>query len=244
MSRVLMVDDAALFQDLEASFLRRLGCAIVRVANLHQVVERARAEAPDLILLAVEHPGIDGPECVRVLKSDALLKTVPILVVTSPEGLPRCFEAGADAALARPLGAGALELALCSLGRVSLRGGPRRVAHFPVRIASAAGDLRGRLKDISRTGLFLTLARSLPVEESISLTLKLPGWEGRQSVRTRAVVVRQVPEDPESHLIPGVGVRFLEMDQDTESLIEHYVNEEVLEAGSAGPEDLTNRKRG
>lgn len=234
MSRILVVDEAGLFRMLEATFFRRLGCEIVRARDAAEVVAKASAGAPDLILLDADRPGLDGPGCLRLLKSDPALRSIPVLVVASSAGAADCGAAGADATLTRPLESGALERALCSLGRVSHRLWHRRSARLPVRVASAAGPLRGRLKNISRSGLFLALPDPLPLHAPVSLSLRLPAPDGGdRPVRTRGVVVRQVASDPRSHLIPGVGVRFVEVDQQTESLLDHYVNETVNETEPA-----------
>src|SRR5207245_7655652 len=90
MSRVLMVDDAGLFRLLEGSFLRRLGCEIVRADEGSDLLDKARRSCPDLILLDADHPRLDGAECVRALKADPLLRPTPVLLVTSPEGAARC----------------------------------------------------------------------------------------------------------------------------------------------------------
>src|SRR3989441_12542192 len=121
MSRVLMVDDAGLFRMLEASFVRRLGCEIVRAQNGPDVILKASARAPDLILLDAQKPEFDGPRCVRALKADPALRSIPVLVVTTTDDVASCCTAGADVALARPLTSGALELALSSLGSVADR---------------------------------------------------------------------------------------------------------------------------
>ena len=243
MSRVLMVDNTGLFQILEASFLRRLGCEIVRALDGPDLIEKASACAPDLILLDADGPGIDGAECLRSLKSNPSLRSIPVLVVSSPAGVPRCCEAGADATVTRPVAAGALDLALCSLGRVSPRVGPRRSARMPVQIASSSGQLRGRLKDISRTGVFLALPAPLPLNAPVSLSLRLPGPDGGLQVRTRGVVVRHVAHDPESHLIQGVGVRFVGLDPDSESAIDNYVHRTILGGELADSESGPNRGR-
>ena len=243
MSRVLMVDDAGLFQMLEASFLRRLGCEIVRASAGREVLEKARRSLPDLILLDADHPGIDGPECIRALKADPALRPTPVLVVSSTDGVAPCCEAGADATLSRPLTPGALELALGSLGRIGQRVGPRRSVRFSARVASEGAARRCRIKDISRTGLFLTLPEPLPLQAPITLSLRLPAPDGSRRVRARGVVVRQVRDDPESHLIPGVGVRFVAMDPTAESLIEGYVNDTAAGGVTAdGPPE--ERERG
>jgi len=240
MSRVLMVDEAGLFRMLEASFLRRLGCEIVRAQDGPDLIRKATDKAPSLILLDAQKPKMDGPECVRALKADPSMRAIPVLVVTTRDGVAVCCEAGADATLTRPFERGALELALSSLGRVAHREGPRRSASGWVRVEVSGGRRRGRLKDISRTGLFVALPDPLPVLARIGVCLRLAGPEGERQVRAHGVVVRQVSQDPDSHLIPGVGVRFLDIDARDERHIDHYVRSMVLDAGAVpdeGPED-------
>ena len=223
MSRVLMVDDAGLFQMLESSFLRRVGCEILRAAaDGSDLLAKAGGLAPDLILLDAERPGCDTPSCLRALKADPALRSIPVLVVTSPARLADCAAAGADATLVRPLQSGALELALSSIDRVAQRSGRRRAVRLGVRLAASGGAWRGRVKDISRSGLFVALPHPPPLDAAVEVSLRLPD-DGRGPLSARGVVVRQVPPDPDSHLLPGVGVRFTELDALTESRIDSFV---------------------
>jgi CheY-like chemotaxis protein len=242
MSRVLMVDDAGLFRMLEESFIRRLGCEILRASDGPDLIRKATDNTPNLILFDSQRRDLDGPACVRALKSDPVLRSIPVLVVTNRDDVKGCCDAGADATLTRPLQAGALELALASLGRVAPRHGRRRSSGGWVHVAGPDGPRRGRLKDISRTGLFLALAQPLPLEARIEVSLRLRGAQGERPLRAQGVVVRQVVRDPESHLLPGVGVRFVEIDPHDESQIDHYVNEEIVAAGAVdnGPPDDTS----
>ena len=236
LSRVLVLDDAGLFRMLEGSFVRRLGCEIVRAQDGPDVVRKASARAPHLILLDAHKPELDGPGCVRALKADPALRSIPVLVVTTIDDVPGCCAAGADAALARPLTSGALELALSSLGSVAQRRGRRRAGRGWVQLAASDGMRRGRLKDISPSGLFLALQEPVPVASPVEIGLRLPGPAGDRAVKARGVVVRQVPPDPDSHLIPGIGVRFVEIDPADERRIDAYVNATVVDAadGSGG----------
>lgn len=242
LSRVLVVDDAGLFRLLEMSFLKRLGCEIVRANDGADVIAKAAARGPDLILLDAQKPGLDGEACVRSLKSDPALRSIPVLVVTSADGVAACCAAGADVALASPLAGGALELALSSLGPAGHRLGRRRSARGWVRVAGPQGVRRGRLKDISRTGLFLAIPEPLPLETPVALSLRLPGPSGERQLKARGVVVRQVPDDPDSHLIPGVGVRFVEIDPQDEERIDHFVNQTVLGPADEDDEDAGGRR--
>ena len=230
MSRVLMVDDAGLFRMLEASFLRRLGCEILRAHDGSDIIRKATDVAPSLILLDSQKPDLDGPGCVRALKSDPTLRTIPVLVVSGRDDVKACCDAGADFTLTRPLEPRALELALSSLGQLAHREGLRRTAGGWVQIAGPSGSRRARLKDISRTGLFLALPEPLSMDERIGVSLRLPGPDGLRRVRAQGVVVRQVTRDPDSHLIPGVGVHFIEIDPGDERRIDRYANEALVEA--------------
>jgi CheY-like chemotaxis protein len=232
MSRVLMVDDAGLFKMLEASFLRRLGCEIQRAQDGSDIIRKATDAAPSLILLDSQRPDLDGPGCVRALKADPSLRTIPVLVVSRGDDVKACCEAGADVTLTRPLEAGALEQALSSLGRLAHREGRRRSVRGWVQITRESGSKRGRLKDISRSGLFLVLPEPLAMDERIGVSLRLAGPDGWRRVRAQGVVVRQVMRDPDSHLIPGVGVRFIQIGPRDETHIELYANESVVDSDS------------
>ncbi len=227
MSTILMVDDAGLFQLLEASFLRRTGCRIVRAVDHDDCLAKSRSVGPDLIILATDHPGL-GVDSIRELKADPRLKSIPILAVSVPEGVERCTKAGADEVLSRPVSRDDLVATLESFGCVARRAGERRTARMPAQMSTQKGDRRGRVKDISRTGLFVAMPKPLPVDESVGLSLRVPGPKGDRSVRARGVVVRQVDENPDSHLIAGVGVRFTEMDAATESLLDYFVGQAIL----------------
>jgi len=224
LSRVLVLDDAGLFRMLDGSFVRRLGCEIMRAHDGPDVLRKANARPPDLILLDAHTPVLDGAGCVRALKANPVLRSIPVVVVTTIDDVAGCCAAGADAALARPLTRGALELALSSFDNVTQRRGRRRAGRAWVQVAGPHGVARGRLKDISRSGLFLALREPIGETSPVIVTLRLPGPAGDRAVRTRGVVVRQVPPDPDSHLIPGIGVRFVEIDPDDVQHIERYVN--------------------
>src|SRR5262249_4584078 len=159
-----------------------LGCEIVRAQDGPELIRRARDGAPNCILLDTLNPDLDGPDCVRTLKSDPALRSIPVLVVTSTDEVAACCEAWADATLARPVESGALELDLTSLGRGAQREGRRRVINRWVRVTAPDGPRRVRVKDISRSGLFLALQEPWPLQSRIDLSLRLMGPGGARQV--------------------------------------------------------------
>jgi CheY-like chemotaxis protein len=241
MSRVLMIDNPALFRLLDASFVHRAGWEILTAQDAAGILDKARAQTPDVILLDASIPGFDAPACVLALKSEDAMRSLAVLVLAGPDAAGACETAGADATLGHPVLAPALEAALCALGGVAARAGRRRRAPLPARVGTADGVVRGRLKDISRSGVFLALTRPLPLRSPIELVLRLPVPGGPFEVQARGVVVRQVEDRPGSDQIAGIGVRFTGVDATSESIIDRFVD---LDAGApevepgAGDEEM------
>ncbi len=82
--RILAVDDEESFGELLKMNLEKAGAYEVEIQSDPRVaIDRARAFEPDLIILDVIMPGIDGPELLRQLKADDDLSSIPIIMLTS-----------------------------------------------------------------------------------------------------------------------------------------------------------------
>lgn len=106
LEKILLVDDAALFLELEKSFLRGLGARVLTATEGHQAVELATRELPDVVVLDYRLPGIDGDEVCRRIKSAEATRHIPVVLVTSDSSEAsrlKCSEAGADAILYKPI---------------------------------------------------------------------------------------------------------------------------------------------
>jgi hypothetical protein len=108
------------------------------------------------------------------------------------------------------------------------------VTRATARVDTPAGVVHGRLKDISRSGAFLALQPPLPLDSTVALALRLPVPGSPREIQARGVVVRQVPDDRASHLVAGVGVRFTGVDATSESIIDRYVNLDVVDRTDDG----------
>jgi CheY-like chemotaxis protein len=226
MSRVLMVDNAALFRMLDGSFLRRAGWDISAAHTADDLLARARRQPPDLVLLD-SRGGFDAPGCVRLLKRESGLATVPVLVLAEPAEAGSCEAAGAEAVLTHPVVTPAVETALCALARIAPRAGHRRAARLPARVSTPQGSLRGRLLDISASGAFLMLPRPVAAGTALDLHVRLPLPDGGRAVDAPAIVVRATAEEAGSPRRVGVGVRFTGVGGEALSIIDRYVRLDV-----------------
>jgi two-component system, OmpR family, response regulator len=80
-ARVLVVDDEANITDLVGTALRYVGFEVATAATGREALERARAFRPELIVLDVMLPDLDGFEVTRRLRSEGLL--IPVLFLTA-----------------------------------------------------------------------------------------------------------------------------------------------------------------
>ncbi|MCP5005348.1 MAG: response regulator, partial [Planctomycetes bacterium] len=82
-ARVLIVDDVAYNRDLLTTYLEEYGFDLIEAANGQEAIENTRKHRPDLILLDMKMPVMDGFEMSEVLKNDVSLKDIPVVAVTA-----------------------------------------------------------------------------------------------------------------------------------------------------------------
>ena len=95
MPRILMIEDNEDNRDMLARRLRRRGFDVVLAANGAEGIEMARNESPDLILMDLNMPDLDGWETTRMLKEAPDTQHLPIVALTAHEvHRERLIEAG------------------------------------------------------------------------------------------------------------------------------------------------------
>jgi CheY-like chemotaxis protein len=103
---VLVVEDNALNLKLVRDVLGHAGYRVLEAGDAERGIELARAEAPDLILMDVQLPGIDGVEALRRLRADAATSSIPVVALTAlamKQDRERFLSAGFDGYLEKPV---------------------------------------------------------------------------------------------------------------------------------------------
>ncbi|WP_296949741.1 response regulator [uncultured Massilia sp.] len=103
--RVLLVDDNVDAMEMMAFLLAEMGYDAVTTADASQIVDLASARRPDVIVLDIGLPGVDGYELARMLKRHPQLGSIRLVAHTgygSPEDRRKAQEAGFDAHLVKP----------------------------------------------------------------------------------------------------------------------------------------------
>ncbi len=103
---ILLIEDNAANRYLVTFLLSQRGHEVVPAESGPEGIELAARIVPDLILLDIQLPGMDGYAVTRVLKSDPRLLAIPIVACTSYAMVgdrEKCLEAGAEGYLEKPI---------------------------------------------------------------------------------------------------------------------------------------------
>ena len=104
--RVLLVDDFDDARDLYTEYLRFHGYDVVPAADGLAALEAARAHRPDIVLLDIRMPGMNGFEAMRALRAEPYLVGVPIVALTAramANEREATLRAGFDGFIAKPV---------------------------------------------------------------------------------------------------------------------------------------------
>ena len=99
MPKILLVEDNEMNRDMLSRRLQRRGYAVVMAHDGEQGLALARSEAPDLILMDISLPVMDGWQVTRLLKSNQNTCDIPVIALTAhamASDRQKAFETGCD----------------------------------------------------------------------------------------------------------------------------------------------------
>ena len=103
---ILVVEDNDMNMQLVEFLLEEGGYSIVKATSGEEALAITREQAPDLILMDIHLPGMDGLSVVRAMKADARTARVPIVALTAHAmrgDKDRFLEAGCDGYISKPI---------------------------------------------------------------------------------------------------------------------------------------------
>ena len=104
--RILIVDDHVTNIELTRFVLEADGLQVDAVLNARQALEQIRRQPPDLVLMDIQMPGIDGLDLTRRLKADPATRSIGVVAFTAyamKGDETRLRSAGCDGYLAKPI---------------------------------------------------------------------------------------------------------------------------------------------
>jgi len=82
-AKILVVDDEVNITQILEFSIGSEGYDVISASNGEEAIDKARREQPDLVILDVMMPRIDGYEACRILKANPLTKSIPVMLLTA-----------------------------------------------------------------------------------------------------------------------------------------------------------------
>jgi uncharacterized protein (TIGR02266 family) len=220
---ILLVDDVELFLELEKSFLAREAFTLHTARSGKEALEKARSLRPDLILLDLYMPDMDGDAVCRTLKGTPALASLPVVMISSDSMAgtrERCYAAGCDAFVSKPLQREVLLASIEEALHISQRQHVRIPTRIECLVSSSSGERRTWIHCISEGGVFLEVGEGVAKGDRLRLTFTLS--RGVPPVTTEAVV-RWMGALSAQQKVKGAGMAFSPLDEAHLAAIRAYI---------------------
>ena len=234
--KILLVDDVKLFLEIEKKYLDLSAVTVLTAQDGEEALRMVGAEHPDLVILDVNMPKMDGVTCCSRIKQNPATRSIKVIMVSNvsrKEDIDQCWQAGCDEFLEKPVdGKLFLEKARKFIPSIE-----RRDARVSCRLAvtcrTAEGSFAGEMVDISLHGVYVATSADVYRGEDIVLSFTVPGSatpiaaQGRVAWLNRAGAVRK-PSLPF-----GFGVQVLEITGEGMALLRINELKKFIQQGQA-----------
>jgi CheY-like chemotaxis protein len=212
---ILIADEVKLLQEVLKEFLRLSPVRVITAGSGAEALSLAQREHPDLIVLDLNMPVMDGLNYCALIKGDHHLKTTPVIMLgnSADQGVVEmCRRAGCDGYLAKPvLGHSFLNL-LYSFFPMVERRKLRIPCSMPVTVKTDDEFISGVSSDIGMGGVYVSSDFAIMPNKEVIVSFRVPvNTYALTVVRGRVTWTKSAP-DCDGRTVPqGFGVEFLEI---------------------------------
>jgi CheY-like chemotaxis protein len=219
---VLIADDLKFFLEVEKSYLQRGGFEVLTASGGQEAVTLATARRPQLILLDLEMPEMDGAAACAAMRQAPALAQTPIIIMSARGDAAtrdRCLRAGCTEFVVKPEKPDELLGLVARVLAVRKRGAERITVVFDVNGQAGSRQVIGRAHDLSVTGMLLETPAPLPAGAVLTLDFYLP--RTRAQIRVTGEVTRTTAVAGGTH---QAGIRFTDLSQADQEQILDFVS--------------------
>ena len=220
MARILAVDDMPLHLDYLQEELTHLGHEVITAGDGQEALRAISEQEPDIVLLDLSMPGMDGLQVLQVLRKEEAYESLPVIMLTARkeyEDRIAGLDAGADDYITKPFHIGEVSARIKALMRI------RDLQESVLEREKTLAQLRG----VGQT--LVTLAHHLNnATQSISGTAQLAGNDPENaelSAQLRQVAIRQTEKisavlQALQHMVDGVEIHTADYAGEPDSMLD------------------------
>ena len=217
--KILIADDMRNFLDLSRAFLRRTDCEIYTARTGLEALKVATTHKPDIIMLDIEMPEMNGLEVTRILRENPLTGDTPIIIVSASSRERDALTVGANSFMRKPIDEDEFLDTLRRYVPIKVRKDPRRNIFTPARFAVGDRRFEGVVCDVSVSGLYLKTDAKLAVGDNVNVAFDIPLEDGSKTIEADGVVVRKGSD--------GYGLTFQHLTEGARLYLQDYVQGET-----------------
>jgi CheY-like chemotaxis protein/Tfp pilus assembly protein PilZ len=213
--KILLVDDTAFFLEVEKSILSVSPVHILTATDGEHALTVIREEHPDLIIMDIVMPRLDGKKCCAQIKADPAMASIPVIMVTTSdrlEDIKACFEAGCDDFISKPLDRKRFLEKVKKFMPAIERRRFRIKCQMAVAVTFGGTSATVDCFDLSYDGMFVRSELKLSVGTEVEVSFTLPGAGGSLiKVRSHVAWVNDAGKISKSQAPTGFGIEFDEI---------------------------------
>jgi len=229
---ILLADNIELFLEIEKTIMQRTSVKILTAYDGNEALELARQHRPNIVILDLNLPELDGAECCHAIKQDPSLHDTAVMLVATggrPQDQDRCRNAGCDEILIKPINRTEFLKKVEKKLRLPLRR-KRYQAKIKVQYGeNDASSLTGYSIDISSGGLFIKTEKPLDVSESLALRFSLTNHIKEIICSANVAWVNSPQKQVKLDWPPGMGVQFVDISLGELHAIRNFIESNLLE---------------
>lgn len=213
--KLLIVDDMKSFLNLEQTFLRRAECRVYSARTGLEAIKVAELVHPDLILLDIEMPELNGIETTRILQNNNKLKNIPIIIVSSTTRKDEALKAGAKEFLQKPIDENKFLETILKYIPLKIRKDKRVDLITNCNFVFEGGQHKGETRDVSVSGIFLETEIPLEIGSHLEISFSIPLNGNKKEIKSDAIVIRKSQN--------GYGLGFFEISEGAKIFLEEFI---------------------
>ena len=230
---IIIADDSKTFVMYFSIFLKRLGFDVIPVENGLEALKLIRIMEPNLVILDIIMPVMDGTTALRLIKEDKRTCEIPVVIVTTEsnkECIEQCKKLGCSGYITKPINIDKVHEVLQECLFIS-RGFKRKHvrASYNKKVSIIGNSTAHELYavNLSEGGIFVTTINPLPIGAEVKVILPLDDGQSL-SLDASIVYVKSLYGDL-FKVPPGMAIEFKNLTSNESMVLKNYVKQLIAE---------------